>query len=107
MAKLIGPLQPYKPSSDTPFNAVRAAHLLNRAGFGGTEGEIKRVLELAARPEGVVYAVPGHPLVAEETVRRIRGRVLRLPGQRWRLVSVATTDTNTRSTYHAHYRSCL
>src|SRR5688500_14799588 len=46
MAKLIGPLQPYKPSSEKPFNAVRAAHLLNRAGFGGTEDEIKRVLEL-------------------------------------------------------------
>src|SRR5687768_11068498 len=46
MAKLIGALQPYKPSSEKPFNAVRAAHLLNRAGFGGTEDEIKRVLEL-------------------------------------------------------------
>ena len=42
MAKLIGPLQPYKPSSDKPFTAVRAAHLLNRAGFGGSE---QRVLE--------------------------------------------------------------
>ncbi len=30
-----------------------------------------RVVELAARPEGVVYAVPGHPLVGEATVRRI------------------------------------
>jgi uncharacterized protein (DUF1800 family) len=46
MAKLTGPLQPYRSSSEKPFNAVRAAHLLNRAGFGGTEDEIKRVLEL-------------------------------------------------------------
>jgi tetrapyrrole methylase family protein/MazG family protein len=30
-----------------------------------------RILELAHRPEGVVYAVPGHPLVGEETVQRI------------------------------------
>jgi hypothetical protein len=46
MAKLTGPLQPYKPGNDKPFDAVKAAHLLNRAGFGGTEDEIKRVLEL-------------------------------------------------------------
>jgi tetrapyrrole methylase family protein/MazG family protein len=30
-----------------------------------------RILELAQRPEGVLYAVPGHPLVGEETVSRI------------------------------------
>lgn len=32
----------------------------------------ERVLELGARPEGVVYAVPGHPLVAERTVQLIQ-----------------------------------
>lgn len=31
----------------------------------------KRTLQLARRPEGVIYAVPGHPLVGEESVRRI------------------------------------
>ncbi len=31
-----------------------------------------RVLELGARPEGVVYAVPGHPNVAEASVALIR-----------------------------------
>ncbi|HEV2292407.1 MAG TPA: DUF1800 domain-containing protein [Tepidisphaeraceae bacterium] len=46
MAKLIGPLQPYKPTSEKHFDSVKAAHLLNRAGFGGTEDEVKRVLEL-------------------------------------------------------------
>lgn len=30
-----------------------------------------QVLELGARPQGVVYAVPGHPLVAETSVRLI------------------------------------
>ena len=30
-----------------------------------------RVLELAARPEGVIYAVPGHPLVGEATVTAV------------------------------------
>ncbi len=32
---------------------------------------VSEVLKLGQRPEGVVYAVPGHPLVAEETVRRL------------------------------------
>lgn len=31
----------------------------------------RQVLELGQGPEGVVYAVPGHPLVAEESVRLI------------------------------------
>jgi len=30
-----------------------------------------QVLQLGARPEGVIYAVPGHPLVGEATVRQI------------------------------------
>jgi tetrapyrrole methylase family protein/MazG family protein len=40
--------------------------------FSGVYEKIaNRILELAQRPEGVVYAVPGHPLVGEETVQRI------------------------------------
>jgi hypothetical protein len=46
MVKLTGPLQPFKQSNDNPFDAVKAAHLLSRAGFGGTEDEIRKVLEL-------------------------------------------------------------
>ena len=38
-------LQPYRPTTADPFDAVKAAHLLNRAGFGGTTPEIARVLE--------------------------------------------------------------
>ncbi|MDY7040102.1 MAG: nucleoside triphosphate pyrophosphohydrolase [Chloroflexota bacterium] len=34
-------------------------------------GVVERVLALGQRAEGVVYAVPGHPLVGEETVQRI------------------------------------
>ncbi len=37
---------------------------------------VARVLALAARPEGVVYAVPGHPLFGEATVRSL---LLRAP----------------------------
>ena len=39
-------LQPYRPTDGDRFDAVKAAHLLNRAGFGGTSTEIGRVLEL-------------------------------------------------------------
>jgi tetrapyrrole methylase family protein/MazG family protein len=35
------------------------------------ESIVERVLVLAARPEGVVYAVPGHPLFGEATVRAL------------------------------------
>ena len=40
--------------------------------FAEVYDEIARqVLELGLRPEGVVYAVPGHPLVGEASVQRI------------------------------------
>lgn len=35
------------------------------------EAIAQRVLRLAQRPRGVVYAVPGHPMVGEESVRRV------------------------------------
>jgi tetrapyrrole methylase family protein/MazG family protein len=35
---------------------------------------VERVLDLARRPHGVVYAVPGHPLFGEATVRAILTR---------------------------------
>lgn len=37
-------------------------------------GIVERVLELGRRPEGVVYAVPGHPFVAEATGPEIARR---------------------------------
>jgi len=46
MAKLHALLQPYVPSADNPFDAAKAAHLLNRAGFGGTPEEIEQVLSM-------------------------------------------------------------
>src|SRR2546430_5229905 len=39
-------LKPYKPTPSDPFDAIKAAHLLNRAGFGGTAEEIEKVLQL-------------------------------------------------------------
>jgi len=32
----------------------------------------ERVLELGRRPQGVVYAVPGHPMIGEASVQRLR-----------------------------------
>ena len=46
MATLHPLLRPYVPSSENPFDRVKAAHLLNRAGFGGTEDEIAQVMKL-------------------------------------------------------------
>src|SRR5690349_17302319 len=46
MANLHPLLRPYRPTSDDPFDRVKAAHLLSRAGFGGTEAEIDKVLKL-------------------------------------------------------------
>src|SRR5439155_17777366 len=39
-------LRPYKPAEDNPFDAIKAAHLLNRAGFAGTPKEIEKVLRM-------------------------------------------------------------
>ena len=52
MATLHPLLRPYKPTADQPFDRVKAAHLLNRAGFGGTEAEIEKVMKLG--PEDAV-----------------------------------------------------
>jgi uncharacterized protein (DUF1800 family) len=46
MANLHALLRPYKPNSDDPFDTIKAAHLLNRAGFGGTPEEIEKVMKL-------------------------------------------------------------
>ena len=46
MARLHLQLQPYVPSEADPFDRVKASHLLSRAGFGGTDAEIDRVLSL-------------------------------------------------------------
>src|SRR2546423_1592419 len=39
-------LLPYEPTAADPFDTVKAAHLLNRATFGGTPSEIDNVVKL-------------------------------------------------------------
>jgi hypothetical protein len=46
MASIHSLLTPYLPSDSDPFDATKAAHLLNRAGFGGTPEEIEKVQKL-------------------------------------------------------------
>jgi hypothetical protein len=46
MATIHPLLTPYLPSDSDPFDSVKAAHLLNRAGFGGTPEEIEKVQHL-------------------------------------------------------------
>jgi uncharacterized protein (DUF1800 family) len=43
VTKLHAMLQPYKPTAEDPFDYVKAAHLLSRAGFGGTPEEIETI----------------------------------------------------------------
>ncbi len=38
-------LRPFEPTAADPFDSVKAAHLLNRAGFGGTVDEIQRAVQ--------------------------------------------------------------
>ena len=35
-------LEPFIPTDSDPWDATKAAHLLNRAGFGGTPAEIQK-----------------------------------------------------------------
>jgi len=58
-------LAPYQPSAGDPFDAVKAAHLLNRAGFGGTPQEIEHVRAIG--PQAAVDELLDFPdLPAEE-----------------------------------------
>jgi Protein of unknown function (DUF1800) len=59
MANLHPLLKPYVPSSDDPFDSIKAAHLLNRAGFGGTPEEIEKVMAMG--PEQSVDWLMDYP----------------------------------------------
>ena len=52
MARPHPDLQPFEPTEADPFDRIKAAHLLDRAGFGGTPDEVDRVLYLG--PERAV-----------------------------------------------------
>jgi len=41
-----GPLKSYKPSSANPWDRYKVAHLLNRAGFGGTPEEVEHLVKI-------------------------------------------------------------
>jgi hypothetical protein len=58
-------LTPYKPSDSDPFDRVKAAHLLNRAGFGGTPDEIDHILDLGPQ-KAVDYLMDFPDAPAEE-----------------------------------------
>jgi uncharacterized protein (DUF1800 family) len=59
MVKLHALLQPYIPNGSDRFDAVKAAHLLNRAGFGGKPEEIEAIMELG--PQRAVDALLDFP----------------------------------------------
>src|SRR5258706_1956326 len=64
MSNLHPLLQAYEPSKSDPFDAVKAAHLLNRAGFGGTPAEINRVVK--AGPKAAFGELLNFPAASAE-----------------------------------------
>ena len=60
-------LTPYVPTESDPFDEVKAAHLLNRAGFGGTPDEVARVQKLGPqRAVEWLMDFPDAPAVEED-----------------------------------------
>jgi hypothetical protein len=66
MAKLHPLLEPYIPTSDDPFDSVKAAHLLSRAAFGGTPDEIAEVQKLG--PEAAIDMLMDFPDARAEEI---------------------------------------
>jgi uncharacterized protein (DUF1800 family) len=59
MAKMHPLLEAYIPTDDDPFDTLKAAHLLNRAGFGGTPEEVAKVQQQG--PQDAVDALLDFP----------------------------------------------
>ncbi|MDW8263567.1 MAG: DUF1800 domain-containing protein [Phycisphaerales bacterium] len=49
MSRGVAQLRPFEPGRDGDFDTVKAAHLLNRAGFGGTPEEVAQVAACGPR----------------------------------------------------------
>lgn len=65
MARLHPMLEPFTPTSDDPFDAAKAAHLLHRAGFGPTLQDLEETRRLG--PKGMVEKLLDFPnLTVEE-----------------------------------------
>src|SRR5688500_18698550 len=58
-------LRKFQPTPQTPWNYTRAAHLLNRAGFGGRPEEIDRLARLG--PEGAVDDLINYDRVPDDS----------------------------------------
>src|SRR3970282_2827086 len=76
-------LRKFQPSGSNPWDRVKAAHLLNRAGFGGTPEQVTRVA--AMRPEAAVEELLAYeqvpesfPAVDYSQIREMVVEVLRL-----------------------------
>lgn len=56
-------LRRFRPAASAPWDEVRAAHLLNRAGFGGRPEEVRRLVALG--PDGAVEELLGYERTPE------------------------------------------
>src|SRR4051794_15471623 len=68
MASLHPLLRPFKPSAKFPFDSIKAAHLLQRAGFGGKPEEIKKVMDLG--PQATVDWLMDFPDAGAEEISK-------------------------------------
>lgn len=67
MRKLHALLQPWQPSELEPWDDVRAAHLLNRAGFGGTPAEVQALVKIGVdRAIDVLLDFPDAPAAEQK-----------------------------------------
>lgn len=67
MALLHIQLREYQPTAADPFDRVKAAHLLNRAGFGGTEQDVAAMPELGpARAADRLLDFPDAPAETQD-----------------------------------------
>lgn len=65
-------LRPWRPSGGDPWDCAAAAHLLRRAGFGATPGELERALEEGhARTLERLFAPAGHDPRLVDGVRAV------------------------------------
>ena len=93
MTRLHAQLTPWQPSDGEPFDAVRAGHLLNRAGFGGTQAETAALVRLGVdRAVDALLDFPDAPATEQQQD----------DGPDWTaLADVPTTEKARRQAYEA------
>lgn len=86
-------LRKYRPTASNPWDYAKAAHLLNRAGFGGRPEEVERLVTLG--PEGAVDELLNYDRIPEEVTAVDFSALYQLYEEAVRLAQ-SGADQNTR-----------